>query len=156
MSDKHHNHAWHKARARTYGIRDGGVCLNPFGVHNNDDAIGGQVITPATDAHHIIPVDTAPELITNPDNIVSLCDTCHKLAHHLLNTDIAAYKRAFAKQLALLPAARLDSYVQNKRDKPPFEIIPKAQCYQLPSGEWFCQRRNKAVITRCGCCPSRK
>lgn len=37
--------------------------------------------TEATEVHHIYSVEARPDLMYNPDNLISLCMTCHNLMH---------------------------------------------------------------------------
>lgn len=37
---------------------------------------------PMKHVHHIKPVKSHPELALNPDNLISVCEDCHKLIHY--------------------------------------------------------------------------
>lgn len=39
------------------------------------------------EAHHLIPLSSTGKTITNPDDLITLCPTCHRIAHHLLNNE---------------------------------------------------------------------
>ena len=40
---------------------------------------------PATEVHHIIPIEQAPSRRLDQDNLVALCTACHKARHRRLN-----------------------------------------------------------------------
>ncbi|HWQ66265.1 MAG TPA: HNH endonuclease signature motif containing protein [Methanospirillum sp.] len=43
-------------------------------------------------AHHITPVDVAPELATDVNNGITLCEHCHKIYHHLRPVEQCHFK----------------------------------------------------------------
>jgi 5-methylcytosine-specific restriction endonuclease McrA len=71
----YHSTGWERARA-TALERDHYLCQH---------CLASGVITPATMVHHIHELTPAniddPDVATNPDNLVSLCDRCHKKVH---------------------------------------------------------------------------
>lgn len=67
--------AW--ARARDYALtRDKGLCQH---------CLAKGRVTPATMVHHIVELTPGnisdQRYATDPRNLVSLCDTCHKVVH---------------------------------------------------------------------------
>jgi 5-methylcytosine-specific restriction enzyme A len=38
-------------------------------------------LTPANTVHHIVPLEEAPELALDPDNLESICPSCHNKEH---------------------------------------------------------------------------
>jgi 5-methylcytosine-specific restriction enzyme A len=46
------------------------------------DCLGDGVVTPAQEVHHIQPIEIAPELRLDWDNLVSLCKKCHRKRHN--------------------------------------------------------------------------
>ncbi len=40
---------------------------------------------PATEVHHVIPIEQAPSRRLDQDNLVALCTACHKARHRRLN-----------------------------------------------------------------------
>ena len=45
------------------------------------DCEAKDIVTPATQVHHEIPIRTAPGRRLDPANLVSLCDVCHEARH---------------------------------------------------------------------------
>lgn len=74
MSEAHQIRAWRTLSARILLQRP--ICQDPFGYH----ARQGEVV-PATEVHHIKPVETFPELLLDTSNLLSLCPLCHKAIH---------------------------------------------------------------------------
>lgn len=77
MSKEHQFRAWRTLSAKILLQRP--ICQDPFGWH----AKTGQ-ITPATEVHHIQPVEQFPEMLLAVDNLLALCPTCHKAIHKSL------------------------------------------------------------------------
>lgn len=71
----YHSAAWERARDAALE-RDHYLCQH---------CLEAGVITPATMVHHIKELTPStvsdPDIATNPDNLVSLCDRCHKKVH---------------------------------------------------------------------------
>lgn len=53
------------------------LCCNPVELHND-------VVTPATQAHHIIGIAIDPSLAFNMKNMVGLCEQCHQEVERLV------------------------------------------------------------------------
>lgn len=71
----YHSDEWHQAREAAL-VRDCHLCQHCM--ERGD-------IVPAVMVHHIIELTPAnigdPDIATNPKNLVSLCDRCHKKVH---------------------------------------------------------------------------
>ncbi len=73
-----------------------------------------------TEAHHLTPLYTTDELIiTSVDDLVTLCPTCHRLAHYLLSSDakrkkISENESKFTQKKELLVAL---SEVYSQKEK---------------------------------------
>lgn len=71
----YHSRAWASARDLAL-TRDQGLCRH---------CLAKGRVTPATMVHHIVELTPAnigdPRYSTDPRNLVSLCDTCHKEVH---------------------------------------------------------------------------
>lgn len=65
--------AWTKA-SRNIKRRDGGLCLACLS--------RGIAQTEGLEVHHIVPVEDAPELLTEEQNLITLCQRCHEAAEH--------------------------------------------------------------------------
>lgn len=63
--------AWLKCRAFVL-IRDNYLCQT---------CLRNKRLTPANTVHHKIPLEEAPELALNPDNLESICPSCHNKEH---------------------------------------------------------------------------
>lgn len=86
MSDAHHSLRW--TRLRNSVMRKGKfLCANPWHWHRD--------LRVATEVHHIIPVEQAPNLMYNIDNLVPLCSQCHDDAHRALRTTRGVYWAPF-------------------------------------------------------------
>lgn len=62
-----------------------------------------------TEAHHLIPLEFQDEFkhsLDVPENIVSLCSSCHREIHHGKNAE-AIIKKLFYKRNAILKKAKL-------------------------------------------------
>lgn len=66
---------WHYFREQVI-LRDGGECQRHLALY------GEHVYTPL-EVHHIKPRETHPELMYDPDNVVTICKSCN--AHLALN-----------------------------------------------------------------------
>lgn len=71
----YHSADWEQAREQAL-MRDGYLCQH---------CLARGIVTPAVMVHHIVELTPAnisdPNVSTNLDNLVSLCDLCHKKAH---------------------------------------------------------------------------
>ena len=67
--------AWQRCRAYVWK-RDGGMCA---------DCMANGIITAGVEVHHIIELTPAnindPSISLNPDNLVTLCKSCHEKRH---------------------------------------------------------------------------
>lgn len=48
-----------------------------------------EMVTPATEVHHIVPIDDAPWLRLERSNLMSLCNTCHNSIHAMAGAKVA-------------------------------------------------------------------
>ena len=79
------------------------LCVNPFGLHKD-------ILKEATEVHHILTAEEYKEYFYNQNNLIPLCEDCHKEAHRLLRTDRIKYLNLFkdkirgvSESLQLLP-----------------------------------------------------
>lgn len=63
--------AWLKCRAFVL-IRDNYLC---------QPCLRNKRLTPANTVHHIVSLEEAPELALDPDNLESICPSCHNKEH---------------------------------------------------------------------------
>jgi 5-methylcytosine-specific restriction endonuclease McrA len=63
--------AWQKCRAFVL-IRDNHLC---------QPCLRRKKLTPANTVHHIVPLEEAPEIALDPDNLESICPACHNKEH---------------------------------------------------------------------------
>ena len=66
--DVRHTGAWQRLRIQALN-RDHWLCRW---------CLGEGRLTPATEVHHLIPVETDPSRALDLDNLVSLCRVCHE------------------------------------------------------------------------------
>ena len=90
MSKLHHSQRWAKLSLKIKR-KANGFCANPFGLHTNHNALGGQVLTYCSCVHHIKPIDDYPDQVYDEDNCIALCKRCHDFAHKLYNADKRRY-----------------------------------------------------------------
>ena len=75
---KHYDSARHKRWRELVICRAGGLCQE-CRRYGRVDADGMRV--KATTAHHIVPLEVAPERAFDPDNGMALCAACHNKKH---------------------------------------------------------------------------
>lgn len=63
--------AWLRCREYVL-IRDNHLC---------QPCLKKKKLTPANTVHHIMPLEEAPELALDPDNLESICPSCHNKEH---------------------------------------------------------------------------
>ena len=67
--------AWQRCRAYVWK-RDGGMCV---------DCMANGIATPGAEVHHIVELTPMnindPSIALNPDNLITLCKSCHEQRH---------------------------------------------------------------------------
>ena len=74
MSELHQRAAWRRLSAQILKQRP--ICQDPFGWHAHTGRYA-----PATEVHHVEPVENAPERLLDTSNLLALCPECHKALH---------------------------------------------------------------------------
>lgn len=74
MSEEHHNAAWTRLSMQVRLQRP--ICEDPFGWHSMTGSYA-----PSVCVHHVEDVKKSPTRLFDPENLLSLCQTCHDALH---------------------------------------------------------------------------